>query len=105
MEKYIVSGINVPTKYENLPQKALLQWFKYSKKEPTCVCIQPKTKEDGFAVLKWANENFSKLEEWADKYKCPYKIRWMEEEIAKAVSAGTCSMQWDYDQLFPFCMG
>ena len=103
--KYVISGMCSAYACEYDPQNAVIQWFRLSQEEPTCVCIQPKTEEDGMALLKWAEENFDKLEVWAKEHKCPYRIEWLEEEISSQVRKGTCSMQWEYDQLYPFCMG
>lgn len=98
-------GENTGLVYEDEPQKALMTWFRYSQKYPTCVAIQPETKEDGLALLEWAHHNPDQLDIWAKEYRCPYKIEWLKEQIAEQFKEKRCSMQWNYDQLFPFCMG
>ncbi len=89
----------------NDPEQAILNWCKLSKKYPTCVSIQPQTKEDAKALLIWANENFDKVRAYMNKYKCPYRTDWMQKEIHYQVINDNISMRWEYDQLYPFCMG
>ena len=110
--KYIVSAVSPygePLKLsdepEYDPENAIIKWCLYSKKYPTCVSIQPETKEDGMKLLKWANEHFDKVEVYLREHKCPYKVDWMKEEIASQVQKNEGSMQWDFDQLYPFCAG
>lgn len=102
--KYTISG-QYCIRYEHDPQNAVIQWFRLSEKEPTFVSIQPQTKEDGIALLKWAADNIDKLEVWAKEHRCPYKTEWLKEQILSQAAEGKCSMQWEYDQLYPFCMG
>ena len=110
--KYIVSAVSqygepleLPNEPEYAPENAIIKWCMYSKKYPTCVSIQPETKEDGMKLLKWANEHFDKVEVYLREHKCPYKVDWMKEEIASQVQKSEVSMQWYYDQLYPFCAG
>ncbi len=110
--EYIISAITSPFgesvdsgTHECDPQKAIIQWFRYSERYPTYASIQPRTREDGIALLRWARDNFEKLETWAKEHKCPYRIEWLREQIESQAEAGECSMQWEYDELFPFCMG
>lgn len=109
--KYLISATISPLgelaedAFEDDPKNALIKWFQYSEKYPTCVALQPETKEDGLALLEWAHHNPDQLDIWAKEYRCPYKVEWLKEEVADYVHRGKCSMQWNYDQLFPFCMG
>jgi len=110
--RYVISAISSPfgeaagnDAVEHDPENAIIQWFRYSEKYPTCASLQPQTKEDGLALLKWAKHNFNKLEVWAKEHKCPYKTGWLKEQIEKQVEDNKCSMQWEYDELFPFSMG
>ena len=111
--KYVVSAIDSPfgdtvemsDKPETSPEGAILKWCKLSKKYPTCVTIQPETEEDGMELLKWANMHSDKLEAYMVQHKNPYKFDWIKEQITSQVARGKTSMQWNYDQLFPFCMG
>ncbi len=112
MAKYLILATHSPFgepvdpgTYEYDPQNALIQWFRYSEKYPTCTSLHPETKEDGIALLKWAKLNFEKLEIWAKEHKCPYKTEWLKEQIVSQIYNNKCSMQWGYDELFPFCMG
>ncbi len=110
--KYFVSAITEPFGEpvdagirENDPEQAFIAWCSYSEKYPTCASIQPHTKEDGIECLKWVSLNFDKAEAYMDKYKCPYKKDWIKEQIESQIRGGRCSMQWEYDELFPFCVG
>ena len=109
--EYRISAITDPfgefagSAEETNPEQAILRWCEYSEKYPTCVCIQPKTNEDGIKLLKWAEDNFDKVSTYLEKYNAPYKISWMKDMISAQLKNGKCSMQWEYDQLFPFCMG
>ena len=110
--KFIISAISGPFGepvcgdiYEYDPKNAIIQWFSLTEKYPTCVSIQPETIEDGKSLLKWADKNFEKLDVWAKEHKCPYKTDWLKEQINMQVNNNKCSMQWEYDQIFPFCMG
>ena len=110
--KFIISATNGPfgepvgdDKYEYDCENAIIQWFRLSEKYPTCVSIQPANEKDGLALLKWADMNFEKLEVWAKEHKCPYRIDWLKLEIQKQTNNNKCSMQWEYDEVSPFCMG
>ena len=94
-----------PSKKFTDNEKAVLQWFKWQGKYRTCVDIQPETKEDGMNLLKWAQLNMDKVIAWCAEYKCPYKADWLSEQVNKQVNNNRCSMQWEYDSLFPFCEG
>ncbi len=108
---YMVSAITDPfgeiagTTTEYTPEHAVLSWFRYSEKYPTCVAICPATKDDGFALLQWAEKNSSRIARLAEDHKCPYRSSWLIEQISSQVEKGECGMSWEYDQLFPFCMG
>lgn len=108
--KYLISASNGPfgetvgSVYKMDPQDAILQWMRYSEKYPTCVSIQPHTPEDGRSLLQWASDNFAQLDVWAKEYHCPYDKEWLHNEIQAQLS-GKISMQWEYDQLHPFCEG
>lgn len=109
--KFVISSITSPfgEPAENItnnnPESAVLKWFQMSEKYPACTSLQPDTKESGEQLLKWADMNSDKIEAWANIYKCPYKIKWLKEQIRTQVKNNKCSMQWEYDELFPFCMG
>ena len=111
MAKYVISAIDSPigetvgSAYEYDPENAIIQWCRYSEKYPTCASIQPESKDAGTSLLKWAKLNFEKVEVYMREHKCPYRIDWMKEQIESQVRNGKNSMQWEYDQLFPFCMG
>lgn len=112
MARYVISALNLPfceperaDAHENDPENAIIQWFRCGEKNPTCASIQAQTKEDGMKLLKWADLNFEKLEVWAKEHKCPYKTDWLKEQISSQVKNKTCSMQWEYDEVFPFCVG
>ena len=83
------------------PQNAIIQWCRRQKEKPTCGAIMPKTIEDGTKLLEWARDNFDKIEVWMIEHKVPYKKEWLKEQIETT----TNGMQWDGDQIFPFCMG
>lgn len=109
--KYCISAISNPfgepvtDEYEYDPENAIIKWCRYQEKYPTCVSIQPETNEDGIALLKWADLNFEKVEVYMKEHKCPYKTGWIREQVKSQIAKGKSSMQWEYDQLFPFCMG
>ena len=112
MAQYMITGTRtpfgepaMPVIREEEPEQTLYQWFVWGAKYPTCVSLQPQTPQDGMLLLTWANANWSKVEQWAQVHKCPYRLDWLHEQVAKAVSRGACSMQWEWDELFPFCMG
>lgn len=98
-------GETVRLVYETDPEKAVFRWFRYSGQYPMCASIQPKTTDDGLELLQWAGNNAEKLEEWGKKYHCPYRTDWLKEQIEHQVLDNEVSMQWDYDQLYPFCVG
>ena len=109
--KYIVSAMNPfgepcrPTESEHDPENAIIKWCIYSEKYPMCASIQPETKEDGMALLQWANANFDKVELYLKEHKSPYKTDWLKDEISLQIKNNKVSMQWNFDQLYPFCMG
>lgn len=112
MVTYIISATDEPfgeimehETYTSAPADAVKRWFKCSEKYPTCTSLQPATEEAGMEILTWASQNMDQLEEWSKAYKCPYKITWMKEEIEKAAVKNKSGMQWEYDELFPFCKG
>lgn len=109
---YVVSSISSPfgervgnDVHTSDIETAVEKWFEFSKEYPTCTSLQPQTQEDGTALLKWALLNFEKLEVWAKEYKCPYKMGWFKETLTAQVNNNKCSMQWEYDELYPFSMG
>ena len=111
-KKYIVSATTSPfgeqatsAFHTDDPEKAILEWCKLNKKYPTCVSLQAKTTEDGKALLKWANIHSEKVEAYMISNRCPYKTDWMLNNINLQVNNDKCSMQWEYDELFPFCQG
>lgn len=87
---------------EKSPEAAILRWCEYSKKYPTCVSIQPSTRNAGLVLLKWASENIEKVRAYLTENNSPYRIEWMLKEILKQAGAGKTSMQRDGDQLHPF---
>lgn len=109
--EYIVSAITNPfgeladTKRFTSPEKAVEQWCKYQKKYPSCVSIQPENKAAGINLINWVYLNLDKFEAMVSKSKVPYRFDWMKEQIASQVATGKCKMQWDYDQITPFCEG
>ncbi len=96
-------GVTNEPEYD--PENAVIKWCRYSEKYPTCASIQPATEEDGMALLKWTERNFERIEVYMEQHKCPYKPDWIKEQVSLQVKKGKTSMQWEYDQLFPFCMG
>ncbi len=110
--KYAISAICSPfgeptgeTIYEDKPEMAVLRWCELSEKYPTCTSLQPQTKEDGMDLLKWVKLNFEKVATYMSLHKCPYKTEWVKEQVESQLSKGKCSMQWERDELYPFCMG
>ncbi len=109
--KFIISAVTgsfgelVRSVNEKDPEQAILRWCEFSEKYPTCVSIQPETKEDGLNLLKWAKLNFEKVETYLNRYRCPYRTDWLKTQIFCQVNNNKTSMQWEYDQLFPFCVG
>ena len=110
--KYLISatispyGEQAPGRvYKHDPEKAIKEWCRVSEKYPTCASIQPETKEDGQALLKWALNNFDTVKTYMREYKVPYKPEWIEKQLRRYVEANRNSMMWSYDEIFPFCMG
>ena len=109
--KYVVTAITNPfgesasnIKCDN-PEAAILEWCKQNEIYRTCVSINPATEDDGRALLKWAVANSDKLEAYMKQYHNPYKFEWLIDQVRTQVINNKVSMQWEYDQLFPFCMG
>ncbi len=65
--------------YETDPENAIMKWRKFSEKYPTCASIQAKTEEDG--ILRWALDNFDKVEGYMRKHKVPYKPEWIKKQV------------------------
>lgn len=112
MSRYIVSAVTSPfgepVDYgfrTDDPEKAIEKWFIYNKDYPTCVDIQAKTDEDGRNLLKWADLNLEKLEVMMKDNKCPYKTDWLKEQISARAKSDRKTIQWEYDSVYPFCMG
>lgn len=110
--KYLISATISPygeqapgSVYKHDPEKAIKEWCRVSEKYPTCASIQPETKEAGMVLLKWAFNNFDKVEGYMKEYKVPYKPEWMKKEIKSYVDKNRNSMMWEYDEIFPFSMG
>ncbi len=87
------------------PESAVRTWFRIGKKNPLFTSLRPATPAEGMTLIKWAAAHPDRIDEWAEKYHCPYKTSYLKDEIAKAAKKGGCSMQWDYDELHPFTMG
>ena len=87
------------------PQNAIIQWFRYTEKYPTCVDILAETEEDAKELLKWADNNPEKLKVWSLEYKCPYRDGWLSDQIKRQLIGKKKFLQWGYDAVFPFCMG
>ena len=87
------------------PDQAVHKWFELGKDYPMSVSIQPNTLASGLAIVIWAGDHFEKLDEWAEKYHCPYKMDWLKYQIADQILKKKVSMQWEYDQISPFCEG
>ena len=91
--------------FADSPEKAVEKWCRYSQAYPTCTAIQPKTKEDGMSLLKWAAANEAAVRELLQRYKTPYRADWIMETVRRYASEGRTPMQWDGDQIYPFSMG
>lgn len=110
--KYLVSSINNPFDFEPIgqprelgtPKTALEEWFKLNKKHPTCTSLRPQTNEDAREVLKWASNNKDEIKAWATRYDCHYKIEYLLKSIDDGLNKEKL-ISWEYDELFPFCMG
>ena len=87
------------------PEDAVIKWCLLSEKYPTCVSICPACEEDGMALLRWAEDNFGRVEAYMEEHHSPYLPGWIKDQVSAQVKKGKTSMQWEHDQLFPFCMG
>ena len=112
MARYVISAISSPMGeevggefIEKHPENAILEWCKLGQKYPTYTSLQANSEQSAFALLVWAQANFDKLESWFEEFECPYKPEWMRGVIDFYVSKGKSSMQWNYDEISPFCMG
>ena len=110
--KYLVSAINDPISFEPIgqpreldtPKTALEEWFKLNKKHPTCTSLQPQTNDDAREVLIWASKNRDIIKSWTTRYNCHYKIDYLLKFIDDGLNKEKL-ISWEYDELFPFCMG
>ena len=110
--RYIISAVTSPFGEpvgDNVtcrdPKTAIEEWCKLGEKYPSCTSLQPETFDDGMVLLKWALNNFAEVEQLLTKYRCPYKPSWMKERIEAQIKNKKTSMQWNYDEIVPFCMG
>ena len=109
--RYIVSATDpfdgplACDKVEYDPENAIIAWCAMGEKYPTCASIQADTEEAAFKLLTWAKTNFERVEVYMTEHKCPYKTEWIKEMVEAQAENGKSSMQWKYDQVFPFCMG
>ena len=110
--EYVVSAITSPfgepvgnpLKTKN-PEEAIIKWCELSQTYPTCVSIQADSEETGIKLLKWAGLNRDKMDYYLSIYRCPYKPEWVMDQITSQINNNKTSMQWAFDELFPFCMG
>ena len=83
------------------PEKALIHWFRLSKKYPTCVAISGYVADEK-RLRDWVVNNEDKFREMYAKYKCPYKLDYLIDACKKPVSHRNDTYP---DQMYPFCLG
>ena len=91
------------------PGEAIEAWFRISQKTPTETMITTQTKSNAQELIDWAAENIDKIEEWYDKYDCPYEKEYLISNIRDRHEGG---VKYFYespygfgDQIYPFCVG
>ena len=112
MTKYIVSAITLPfgepvgdDLYTDNPEEAVKRWFELQAQYPTCVNIQASNNKTAKELLTWADTNSDRIDAlWRDTEKFPYKLHWLKNAV-KRMLAKDSPLQWEYDMLYPFCMG
>lgn len=86
------------------PLEVLDLWFKWSAKYPMEAAITTRTRADGVALLKAAQEH---LDELYNKYDSPYKYDYLVEAVDKKIADNCSGLIEDNfgDQIYPFCYG
>lgn len=88
-------------------EKAVETWFKWSQSYPTCVAIEAKNGQLAMELLESCYNNVERLKQLAIQYRCPYKIDFIINAVAKAVNTGYISGFFRNlpDQVYPFALG
>ena len=113
-DTYMVSGKDsAGTLTTSDPAKAIERWFKLCKASPTMTTINTARRADAVRLVKWAEDHLDKIAEWHEKYKCNYKLDYLQNEIKKQVANGCrffyedkrATAAWEGDQIHPFSAG
>lgn len=108
MEKYCVT-VAGPFEEEvypfnsNDPKEIIKKWFEQEKAHALCTNIQAATREDALMLLTWAFENIEYVKKQYPG--CHYRWNYICDGIEKEISEKCKSFQWEWDSVFPFCMG
>lgn len=106
-KKYKVVGEDYEDNvYTDDPKEAIEAWFKLGEKAPMDTAIMTKTKASAVELVKSATEEL--LTSLHSKYKCPYRLDYMIQEVQKKVADGQKYFHElrDYgDSIHPFGVG
>lgn len=85
------------------PKKIIKKWFEQEKAHALCANIQAATREDALMLLTWAFENIEYVKKQYPG--CHYRWNYICDGIEKEISEKCKNFQWEWDSVFPFCMG
>lgn len=83
---------------------AIKLWFKMGKKYPSCVSIFAKDNSLAQELLEWVVDNYDKFSNMYNTYNTPYKFDYLYNFCINHKD-DTNLLQWDGDQVPPFCAG
>lgn len=86
-----------------IQKKIIKKWFEQEKAHALCANIQAATREDALMLLTWAFENIEYVKKQYPG--CHYRWNYICDGIEKEISEKCKNFQWEWDSVFPFCMG
>lgn len=86
------------------PKTVITQWFAAGRKNPTCVAISARSREDAYELILWASEHLEEIRKEHEKG-CCYKWKFIEDCIQRGVRTRCQDFLGEGDSVSPFTMG
>lgn len=83
---------------------ALWAWVKNARDNYSNITITAYSREDELKLMKFVRGHESEFVNACNEHKVPYKIDYLLKGIQKNYE-GNAKIQWEHDQVFPFCFG
>lgn len=91
-------------KYGIVMNYMVTQWFDAGRKNPTCVAISARSREDAYELILWASEHLEEIRKEHEKG-CCYKWKFIEDCIQRGVRTRCQDFLGEGDSVSPFTMG